>query len=126
MLVELAMMISLITFLLLDISFVSALIIYCLYQFTFIFGGYLVRAETLVAKSDLKLSDREPELRQPGIIVVMMDVDNHDDDDDGGGGDCDREEGDDDNDDDSVCGGSIGPISCSQDSHRKRNQNKCC
>ena len=49
LLVEIVMFASLVTFLLLKISFISALMIYCLYQFTFIFGGYLVRAETLVA-----------------------------------------------------------------------------
>ena len=31
-------------------SLASALLIYIGYQFTFIFGGYLVRAEALVAK----------------------------------------------------------------------------
>ena len=41
-----------------------------------------------MAKSDLKLSGREPGLPQPGL---MMDVDNHDDDDVGVV--CDREEG---------------------------------
>ena len=43
------MIMSLIIFLIYKISFFSALIIYCLYQLTFVFGGYLVRAETLVA-----------------------------------------------------------------------------
>ena len=44
------MLTSLFVFLILKISFFSSLLIYCIYQFTFIFGGYLVRAETLVAK----------------------------------------------------------------------------
>ena len=43
------MIISLVVFLLYKISFFSAITIYCLYQLTFVFGGYLVRAETLVA-----------------------------------------------------------------------------
>ena len=50
LMVELVMLISLFIFLICKISFVSALAIYSLYQLTFIFGGYLVRAETLVAK----------------------------------------------------------------------------
>ena len=44
-------MLSIFTFLLLKYSLTSALIIYCSYQLTFIFGGYLVRAETLVAQN---------------------------------------------------------------------------
>ena len=47
LMVEWIMLISLLVFLFYKISFVSALAIYCLYQLTFIFGGYLVRAETL-------------------------------------------------------------------------------
>jgi len=70
MLVELVMMISLITFLILDISFVSALIIYCLYQFTFIFGGYLVRAETLVA-SDKEFLAKIDVLKQIGYLAGL-------------------------------------------------------
>jgi putative membrane protein len=69
-LVELVMMISLITFLILDISFVSALIIYCLYQFTFVFGGYLVRAETLVA-SDKDFLAKIDVLKQIGYLVGL-------------------------------------------------------
>lgn len=48
--VELIMLVTLITFIIFQKSFISALLIYCGYQMTFIFGGYLVRAETLVAK----------------------------------------------------------------------------
>ena len=50
-LVEACMLIAVLVFLILNYSLVSALIIYILYQFTFIFGGYLVRAETLVAQN---------------------------------------------------------------------------
>ena len=45
------MLITLFTFLLLKYSLTSALLIYCGYQLTFIFGNYLVRAETLVANN---------------------------------------------------------------------------
>ena len=47
--VEIVMLLTLFTFLFLQYSLTSALLIYCGYQLTFIFGGYLVRAETLVA-----------------------------------------------------------------------------
>jgi len=50
-LVEACMLITVLVFLILKYSIVSALTIYILYQFTFIFGGYLVRAETLVAQN---------------------------------------------------------------------------
>ena len=49
--VELIILLTLLTFLYLKYSPLSALLIYCGYQLTFIFGGYLVRAETLVAES---------------------------------------------------------------------------
>ena len=48
--VEIVMLITLLLFMLLQYTFTSALLVYMGYQFTFIFGGYLVRAETLVAK----------------------------------------------------------------------------
>lgn len=50
-LVEVCMLITILVFLILKYSLASALVIYILYQFTFIFGGYLVRAETLVAQN---------------------------------------------------------------------------
>ena len=51
LLVEVVMLLTIITFLLLQYTLTSALLIYIGYQLTFIFGGYLVRAETLVAKN---------------------------------------------------------------------------
>ena len=54
--VEIIIIITLIIFLLFQYSLFSALLIYCGYQLTFIFGGYLVRAETLVAKEKIFLS----------------------------------------------------------------------
>ena len=48
MLVESIMLLTVLSFLVLQFSLTSALLIYCGYQLTFIFGGYLVRAETLV------------------------------------------------------------------------------
>lgn len=49
LLVETIILITIFIFLILESSLTSALLIYCGYQLTFIFGGYLVRAETLVA-----------------------------------------------------------------------------
>ena len=46
--VEFIMLLTIIIFLLMQYSLTSALLIYIGYQFTFIFGGYLVRAETLI------------------------------------------------------------------------------
>ena len=54
--VELVMLLTIIIFMILKYSLVSALIIYVLYQFTFIFGSYLVRAETIIAKDKTLLS----------------------------------------------------------------------
>lgn len=47
--VEIIILLTLFTFLILQYSLSAAILIYCGYQLTFIFGGYLVRAETLVA-----------------------------------------------------------------------------
>ena len=68
LLVEIAILISLLVFLILDVSFFSALLIYCIYQFTFIFGGYLFRAETLVAKEKNFLS-RIDVFKQIGYLI---------------------------------------------------------
>ena len=51
MCVEIVMLFTLLLFMVLQYTFTSALLVYMGYQFTFIFGGYLVRAETLVAKN---------------------------------------------------------------------------
>ena len=48
--VELVILATLLIFIFLQYTVTSALLVYAGYQFTFIFGGYLVRAETLVAK----------------------------------------------------------------------------
>jgi len=54
--VEIVMLTTLFLFMVLQYTFTSALLVYIGYQFTFIFGGYLVRAETLVAKNKELLS----------------------------------------------------------------------
>ena len=50
LIVEMMMLTTVIIFIFLKFSLVSALLIYIGYQLTFTFGGYLVRAEPLVAK----------------------------------------------------------------------------
>ena len=70
LIVEIVMLFTLLVFLSLNISFISALLIYCLYQFTFIFGGYLVRAETLIAHDKNFLSKIDI-LKQIGYLVGL-------------------------------------------------------
>ena len=68
--VEILMLLSLIVFFIFKISYFSALLIYSLYQLTFIFGGYLVRAETLVAKEKDFLS-RIDIFKQVGYLLGL-------------------------------------------------------
>jgi hypothetical protein len=70
LLVEVVMLLTIITFLLLQYSLTSALLIYMGYQLTFIFGGYLVRAETLVAK-DKELIGKIDVNKQIGYLVGL-------------------------------------------------------
>ena len=70
MLVETVMLLTIITFLILKYSVISALMIYCGYQLTFIFGGYLVRAETLVAHRKELLSSIDVN-KQVGYLVGL-------------------------------------------------------
>ena len=68
--VEITILITLIVFFLLKYSLLSALLIYCGYQLTFIFGGYLVRAETLVAKKKELLSQIDVN-KQVGYLIGL-------------------------------------------------------
>ena len=68
--VELVMFVTLLVFFFYQISFISALTIYCLYQITFIFGGYLVRAETLVA-NDKEYLGKIDILKQIGYLLGL-------------------------------------------------------
>jgi hypothetical protein len=70
LLVEVMMLITVITFIVLQYSLVSALLIYIGYQLTFTFGGYLVRAETLVAH-DKKLLGKIDVYKQLGYLVGL-------------------------------------------------------
>jgi putative membrane protein len=68
--VEVVMLLTVILFLVLGGSLTSALLIYCGYQITFIFGGYLVRAETLVTHRKELLSKIDM-LKQVGYLVGL-------------------------------------------------------
>ena len=68
--VEAVMLLTVISFLVLGYSLTSALVIYCGYQLTFIFGGYLVRAETLVTHRKELLSKIDM-LKNAGYLVGL-------------------------------------------------------
>jgi len=70
LMVEIMMLITLLIFIFCKISLVSALLIYIGYQFTFTFGGYLVRAETLVA-SNKELLGKIDFNKQLGYLVGL-------------------------------------------------------
>jgi putative membrane protein len=68
--VEIVMLMTLLLFMALQYTFTSALLVYMGYQFTFIFGGYLVRAETLVAK-DKELLGKIDINKQLGYLLGL-------------------------------------------------------
>ena len=68
--VEFVILLTLITFMILQYSLTSALLIYMGYQLTFIFGGYLVRAETLVAQ-DKEFLGKIDVNKQLGYLVGL-------------------------------------------------------
>jgi putative membrane protein len=70
LMVEIMMLITVIIFIFLQFSLVSALLIYIGYQFTFTFGGYLIRAETLVAK-DKELLGKIDFNKQLGYLIGL-------------------------------------------------------
>jgi len=69
--VEIIMLTTIITFIIMQYSLMSALLIYIGYQFTFIFGGYLVRAETLVAK-EKELLGKIDVNKQLGYLIGLF------------------------------------------------------
>ena len=68
--VELIVMLMLIAFLIFSYSYQTALLIYIGYQITFVFGSYLVRAETLIFKEDHVLTKIDM-AKQTGYLVGM-------------------------------------------------------
>ena len=68
--VEIVMLLTLLLFMIMQFTYTSALLVYIGYQFTFIFGGYLVRAETLVAK-DKELLGKIDINKQLGYLLGL-------------------------------------------------------
>ncbi|MBT3612297.1 MAG: hypothetical protein HN522_05095 [Flavobacteriales bacterium] len=68
--VEIVILMTLLIFIVLQYTFTSAILVYIGYQFTFIFGGYLVRAETLVAK-DKELLGKIDINKQLGYLIGL-------------------------------------------------------
>ncbi len=69
--VEIVMLLLVLLFLLKPYSYISALLIYSGYQLTFMFGAYLVRAETLVVRKAWALS-RVDIFKQVGYLAGMV------------------------------------------------------
>lgn len=68
--VELIILITLLVFMSLQYTVTSALLVYIGYQFTFMFGNYLVRAETLVA-NDKELLGKIDINKQLGYLIGL-------------------------------------------------------
>jgi hypothetical protein len=68
--IEFILLTLILYFLIFSYNHTSALVIYIGYQITFIFGAYLVRAETLFLKSSLKLKKIDT-LKQLGYLFGM-------------------------------------------------------
>jgi len=71
LLVEVIMLFLVTLFLLKPYTYTTALLIYAGYQLTFMFGAYLVRAETLIVKKALFLSKVDI-FRQAGYLSGMV------------------------------------------------------
>lgn len=70
-LVEVIPLLIILSFLLFQYHYMNALFIYASYQITFMFGGYLVRMETLVLKKTALLSFADV-MKQKGYLVGMV------------------------------------------------------
>ena len=70
LLVELVLTVAILYFLLYQYNYQTALAMYVGYQITFIFGSYLVRAETLLLKTDTLLT-RLDTAKQLGYLLGM-------------------------------------------------------
>lgn len=69
--VELVLLMVLLYFLLFSYSYVTALIFYIGYQITFVFGSYLIRAETLFLKK-AKALELVDVAKQKGYLIGMF------------------------------------------------------
>ena len=70
LLVEFVLLIVMLVFLFSPYTYQTALLVYLGYQLTFVFGSYLVRAETLIAKSDELLTSIDT-AKQLGYLIGM-------------------------------------------------------
>jgi predicted MFS family arabinose efflux permease len=70
LLVEGVLLVAMIYFMFNPYTYTTALIIYLGYQLTFVFGSYLVRAETLLLKDDETLT-RLDTVKQLGYLIGM-------------------------------------------------------
>lgn len=70
LLVEVVLTFAILYFLFYEYNYQSALIMYIGYQVTFVFGSYLIRAETLLLKSDALLTKVDT-IKQVGYLVGM-------------------------------------------------------
>ena len=68
--VEVVLLLAILYFLLFPYTYQTALLVYIGYQTTFIFGSYLVRAETLLLSSDALLT-RLDTAKQLGYLIGM-------------------------------------------------------
>ncbi len=71
LLVESVALIIVVSFLIFQYHYLNALFIYVSYQVTFMFGGYLVRVETLILKKTALLSFADM-LKQKGYLLGMV------------------------------------------------------
>ena len=70
LLVELVLLVVMLVFLFKPYTYQTALLVYLGYQLTFVFGSYLVRAETRIAKSDALLTSIDT-AKQFGYLMGM-------------------------------------------------------
>jgi hypothetical protein len=68
--IESILLMMILYFLIFSYNYMTALVIYIGYQVTFVFGSYLVRAETLFLQSSLKLKKIDT-LKQLGYLAGM-------------------------------------------------------
>jgi putative membrane protein len=68
---ELVILFAIVYFLYFSYSYQTALLVYIGYQITFMFGSYLVRAETLILKTDTLLT-RVDTAKQVGYLLGML------------------------------------------------------
>lgn len=71
LLVELVALFIVTSFLVFQYNYINVLFIYASYQFTFMFGGYLVRMETLLLRKTVLLSFADI-LKQKGYLFGMV------------------------------------------------------